>query len=227
VAASGLFLAMCLAVVVAIFSILIHQDNQPKFSNRDPINILRDQLKTADPQSPRALRIRATIAKLSGNHKSWWNENENPGAFIRALSEIKTAKNGRKYPANYRQIELDKAKDFKRVHNLRLKELPWISRGPGNVSGRGRSMAVDPSDPSGNTWFVATVGGGVWKTTDAGNTWEFKTPPAQTIEGFASETTTVCEEVMKSSKIHFELIGIELQDSAKLVVFQTPVAPTV
>ena len=64
---------------------------------------------------------------------------------------------------------------------LRTKTLPWISRGPGNVSGRGRSMAVDPSDPTGNTWFVATVGGGVWKTTDAGETWELKTPDLLTL----------------------------------------------
>ena len=31
-----------------------------------------------------------------------------------------------------------------------------------NVSGRVAGVAVDPSDPSGNTIYVAT-GGGVWK----------------------------------------------------------------
>ncbi len=34
------------------------------------------------------------------------------------------------------------------------------------VSGRITSVAVDPSDPSGNTIYVGTANGGVWKTTD-------------------------------------------------------------
>jgi hypothetical protein len=34
------------------------------------------------------------------------------------------------------------------------------------VSGRITSVAVDPSDPSGNTIYAGTANGGVWKTTD-------------------------------------------------------------
>ena len=48
----------------------------------------------------------------------------------------------------------------------------WKSRGPGNVPGRTREVVVMPNDPTGNTWLIGTVGGGVWKTTDAGVTWE-------------------------------------------------------
>ena len=54
--------------------------------------------------------------------------------------------------------------------------LPWQERGPGNVSGRAQNVVVDVADTSGNTWFAATIGGGVWKTSDAGATWEHKTP---------------------------------------------------
>ena len=47
----------------------------------------------------------------------------------------------------------------------------WTPVGPaannnGNNSGRIGGLAVDPSDPSGNTVFVAGASGGVWKTTD-------------------------------------------------------------
>lgn len=35
------------------------------------------------------------------------------------------------------------------------------------VTGRVTSIAVDPSDPSGNTVYVGTTGGGVWKSTNA------------------------------------------------------------
>jgi len=34
------------------------------------------------------------------------------------------------------------------------------------VTGRITSIAVDPSDPSGNTIYVSAANGGVWKTTN-------------------------------------------------------------
>ncbi|MEO8501764.1 MAG: glycosyl hydrolase, partial [Vicinamibacteria bacterium] len=42
--------------------------------------------------------------------------------------------------------------------------------GPALTSGRVIDVAVDPVHPS--TWFVATAGGGLWKTTTAGTTWK-------------------------------------------------------
>ena len=52
---------------------------------------------------------------------------------------------------------------------------PWVSLGPaqvataayGLVTGRVTSVAVDPADASGNTVYVGTTGGGVWKSTNA------------------------------------------------------------
>ncbi len=37
----------------------------------------------------------------------------------------------------------------------------------GNVTGRISSIAIDPADTSGNTVYLGTTGGGVWKSTDA------------------------------------------------------------
>ncbi len=48
-----------------------------------------------------------------------------------------------------------------------------IERGPVNVPGRTRGIAVDPTNS--NRWFVGTVGGGVWLTEDAGSTWSSST----------------------------------------------------
>jgi subtilisin-like proprotein convertase family protein len=46
----------------------------------------------------------------------------------------------------------------------------WTAVGPASIggsrSGRIGGLALDPSDPSGNTVFVAGASGGVWKTTD-------------------------------------------------------------
>ncbi len=52
---------------------------------------------------------------------------------------------------------------------------PWQSLGPtrvstaayGSVTGRVSSIAADPSDVTGNTLYIGTTGGGVWKSTNA------------------------------------------------------------
>lgn len=55
----------------------------------------------------------------------------------------------------------------------------WTSIGPfshgilsRSLPGQGRvnAIAVDPNNP--NTWYVGAPAGGIWKTTDAGSTWE-------------------------------------------------------
>ena len=52
---------------------------------------------------------------------------------------------------------------------------PWQAVGPnqvasiayGNVTGRVTAIAIDPADTSGNTVYIGTTGGGVWKSTNA------------------------------------------------------------
>jgi len=45
----------------------------------------------------------------------------------------------------------------------------WTSLGPGNIGGRVRTIANVPGQP--NTLFAGSVGGGIWKTTNAGTAW--------------------------------------------------------
>src|SRR5688572_14550720 len=49
--------------------------------------------------------------------------------------------------------------------------VPWTPVGPGNVGGRVTGVAADPSDAGGNTIYVSSANGGVWKTTDGGASW--------------------------------------------------------
>jgi photosystem II stability/assembly factor-like uncharacterized protein len=82
---------------------------------------------------------------------------------------------GPTYPMNYQITELIKARGVTSTQQLSKASsapLPWIERGPGNVAGRTRSIIVDPDDPTFNTWIVGSVGGGIWKTTDAGQNWQ-------------------------------------------------------
>src|SRR5260370_657695 len=52
---------------------------------------------------------------------------------------------------------------------------PWQQIGPtqvasiayGNVTGRVTAIAIDPADTTGNTVYLGTTGGGVWKSTNA------------------------------------------------------------
>lgn len=83
------------------------------------------------------------------------------------------------YEINYRVKEFNKAKArLEKLNKISTVEYEavWTERGPANVGGRTRGLLVDLTDPTQKTWFAASVGGGVWKTTDAGLTWELKTP---------------------------------------------------
>ncbi len=45
----------------------------------------------------------------------------------------------------------------------------WQSIGPGNIGGRTRSIVIDPDTP--DTMYAGGVAGGIWKSTDAGASW--------------------------------------------------------
>ncbi|MBI4547120.1 MAG: T9SS type A sorting domain-containing protein [Ignavibacteriae bacterium] len=57
--------------------------------------------------------------------------------------------------------------------------LSWQSVGPTNISGRVRSIAVDPAHP--DTMYCGSVSGGIWKTTDGGLSWLPKTDDASNL----------------------------------------------
>ncbi|MTI89052.1 MAG: T9SS type A sorting domain-containing protein [Balneolaceae bacterium] len=97
---------------------------------------------------------------------------ENPGAFWEALAALKTTKSGRTYNLNYKIEAIHRARQSR--HKSVQSSLDWTSRGPYNISGRTRAIIIDENDPSGDTWFIGTVGGGIWKTTDGGGSWEPK-----------------------------------------------------
>ncbi|HMB91640.1 MAG TPA: hypothetical protein VKP65_12380, partial [Rhodothermales bacterium] len=147
---------------------------------------LLEQWQQAEPGSAEARRLAQLIRKVRDKVAQREAQAENPGAFIEALALLKTTRDGRTYAPNYKiqALQQAEARSLGKVQE----ELPWVRRGPGNISGRARAVIVDVADPSGNTWFAATIGGGVWKTTDAGMTWENKTPDLTTLT-----TTTIVQ----------------------------------
>jgi hypothetical protein len=56
-------------------------------------------------------------------------------------------------------------------------QITWIRRGPANIGGRTRALAVDIGNPS--TLVAGAVSGGMWKSTDGGLTWRQTTTADQ------------------------------------------------
>ncbi|NOX90580.1 MAG: T9SS type A sorting domain-containing protein [Calditrichaeota bacterium] len=71
------------------------------------------------------------------------------------------------YHGNWRFEAMKQA----RAQNILRKRssLNWVERGPANIGGRSRSIVIHPQNP--DIWWVGAVGGGVWKTEDAGAHW--------------------------------------------------------
>jgi len=72
-----------------------------------------------------------------------------------------------KVPVNIRQKELNFAKTLKSTKSFKAGD--WGHRGPFNVGGRTRALAVDVNDE--NIILAAGVSGGIWRSTDGGQSW--------------------------------------------------------
>ncbi len=56
-------------------------------------------------------------------------------------------------------------------------EFQWSLAGPPATGGRTRGLGIDQRDP--NTLIAGGVSGGIWKSTDGGESWDLKTPDAE------------------------------------------------
>ncbi len=122
---------------------------------------------------------------------------EGPHNFFRYHHRIRTRDGdaGPRYRTNYKAIELQKS--LTKVQSIRLREdLDWVERGPGNVGGRTRGIWVDPRDTTHLTWLAGSVGGGIWRTNDGGNSWtivseELSNMATSTLAGSANNPLVV------------------------------------
>jgi photosystem II stability/assembly factor-like uncharacterized protein len=75
------------------------------------------------------------------------------------------------YKKGYLFEEFKKAVETKKRYSSAKTLNPvFTDRGPANVPGRTRGIAIDPTDNK--RWFLGTVSGGVWLTEDEGVTWK-------------------------------------------------------
>jgi photosystem II stability/assembly factor-like uncharacterized protein len=121
------------------------------------------------------------VHSLDNNRQHRKQHFDGPAEFAKFHHDIRTAagKSAPDYKPAYRLRELLKAEQRAQVFQARTKSngvITFTERGPNNVPGRTRGLIVDPDDPNKNTWFAGSVGGGIWKTTNAGQTWTDLTP---------------------------------------------------
>jgi len=116
-----------------------------------------------------------TLSKLETHPKKQF-QYDSPELYAKLYRDIRTGYDqvAPAYPLNYKFQALSQA--YRRgVVNLVSRNVTFTERGPANVPGRTRVVITDPTDPE-TTWYAASVGGGIWKTENAGENWRHLTP---------------------------------------------------
>jgi photosystem II stability/assembly factor-like uncharacterized protein len=109
---------------------------------------------------------------------------DSPGAFLSFHHGIRTQEgmDAPGYDNNYqlKELALAKKNTWRKAMNARTEAtngvIEWKERGPANVPGRTRALIVDPDDATHKTWFAGSATGGIWKTNNAGDSWQWLTP---------------------------------------------------
>ncbi|HRG57957.1 MAG TPA: T9SS type A sorting domain-containing protein [Bacteroidia bacterium] len=112
---------------------------------------------------------------LSQNAPQFGSPDNPEGRSAWELKRLADPETG-KIPSHMRERELMFAKTLPRDNEIfnRAENINWHSRGPWNVGGITRALAMDVNDE--NTLLAGTNAGGVWRTTNGGQTWTQITP---------------------------------------------------
>ena len=120
--------------------------------------------------------LKQQIDKKVERRKNGYAKPDKPDKFVEYRKTLTSGYGKDFYKANYKIEELKSAFFRKAYLKSTTVDLDWVQRGPGNIGGRTRALVVDPDDATGKTWYAGAVAGGVWKTEDAGDSWEIISP---------------------------------------------------
>ncbi len=122
---------------------------------------------------------KTALVDQTQNKKEKLPETDRPDLYLQLHQYLQTEIGAEKpaYELGYELKEYRAAKiaATKKLVASRTEEVVWDEKGPGNVSGRTPGIWIDPDDASVNTWVLGSSGGGIWRTTDGGDTWSNQT----------------------------------------------------
>lgn len=173
------FSIFLLIATLSLFFLLNNSENKWELPTDKKLKFTPSQLKAIE------------TAEKKKKHQMGFKKQDSPDQYVLFHNRIRTRTNATspKYPQNYRLQELRKARRRNPVRNARTTDLEWVPRGPANVAGRTRGLVLWPED-SANTWYAGSVAGGVWKTTNRGQSWRLLTPD---FPNMATSTIAICQ----------------------------------
>ncbi|MCP4726440.1 MAG: hypothetical protein GY863_15450, partial [bacterium] len=166
---SRLSICFYLTFIVLFFTIL--NTKQDKLKNDSVNNRLHFSRNTHSPTSP-------------------GTKNDPYARVNREYFRLRNPETG-KIPSGIARKQLDFAQTIPKVESIRMERLArgervnnygWKHRGPFNVAGRTRSLAIDIRNE--NIILSGGASGGIWKSTDNGQSWHKKSLPHQ-IQSFS------------------------------------------
>ena len=127
--------------------------------------------KNKDQESSKEITIQPMKRKAKKKKKTL--EERRLFAIERAQFEFDLAKNPNtgEISREDRTNELEAALEIQSNNQNRTSDNNYFSRGPSNLGGRTRALAVDMSFASGNTLIAGGVSSGVYRSTDDGASW--------------------------------------------------------
>jgi photosystem II stability/assembly factor-like uncharacterized protein len=162
------FTALIILSAAILFAVLIQQNNAGEQRAIAENTSNQKSKPVTDPFSE--WFDKKTKKKKAGHAKA-----DQPEMHALIQRQMRT-RSGEKQPAygpNQVMEEFLKAKQRAFSAAARTESLDFIERGPGNVAGRTRALVVDPDDPDQETFYAGSASGGIWKTTNAGESWTY------------------------------------------------------
>jgi photosystem II stability/assembly factor-like uncharacterized protein len=130
---------------------------------------LRQFLHTIDSQEPGEVKL---VRELTEKELRIFRDSKLTGR-LRYLMMRRATDDGRLLPNGLeeaRKIKLERFKDSEFINTAPAGTgYDWLLVGPRNINGRIKSLAIHPTD--GQILYAGAANGGVWKTTDGGQSW--------------------------------------------------------
>ncbi|WP_430934802.1 T9SS type A sorting domain-containing protein [Saccharicrinis sp. 156] len=153
------FISACLLLV---FGVVCYWGKEESVSNKKLIPTASSDI------------LKQHINKKIERRKNGYAKPDRPDKYMEYLKSLVSLNEQSDYKEGYKIKALKSAIAHRNSLKSASETLAWVQRGPGNIGGRTRCVIVDPDDKS--TWFAGAVSGGIWKTANAGASWDIISP---------------------------------------------------